>query len=245
MIGEPDSANADEAHPADSWSVSVTDTLERSRRFAWIIAGIAAGLSLLLAIALVIVLPLKTTERSVLLVDRQTGNVEELYPLDEQRITPDAALTRSFLVQYVAAREGFDAPDLQADYRKVGLWSAGEARERYISQMRSGGPGNPFTLYPAGTRVETIIRSVSSLGPQRSLVRFATLRLDRGNRLELEENWAAVIDWRYSGAAMAANDRYLNPLGFQVVRYTKDPETLPLVEATSAPSAPTNLGAQE
>ena len=218
----------------DSWTRSITDDLERSRRIAWIVASVFGAIALLLVLALVLLVPLKTTERSVLLVDRQTGYVEELSSLDAQSITPDAALTRSFLVQYVAAREGFDASDLQSDYRKVGLWSAGEARERYLASMRSDGLGNPFSTYPPGIRVEAQIKSVSSLGPQRSLVRFSTLRFDRGNRLELEEAWAAVIDWQYSGSAMAAEDRYLNPLGFQVVRYAKDPETLPeLVDSVS------------
>jgi len=31
---------------------------------------------------------------------------------------------------------------------------------------------------------------------------------------------------------MSADDRLTNPLGFQVVRYRKDPETLPVVEET-------------
>ena len=224
---------------ADSWTQSVTADLERSRRTAWIVAGVAAAIALLLAVALVLLLPLKTVEPYTLLVDRQTGFVEELAPLEAQTIAPDAALTRSFLVQYVIAREGFDAPDLQADYRKVGLWSAGEARTRYIDQMRSGGVGNPVATLPPGTRIEAMVRSVSDLGPGRSLVRFTTTRLDRAGRVELVENWASVIDWQYSGAAMAAEDRYLNPLGFQVTRYAKDPETLPeIVTPAAVPPSP-------
>ena len=239
-------ASEDEIAVYDSWSQSVTADLERSRRTAWIIASVAAAVALLLAIALVILLPLKTIEPYTLLVDRQTGYVEQLAPLDAQVIEPDAALTRSFLVQYVIARESFDAADLDRDYRKVALWSADEARQRYIAMMQSGAPGNPLSYLPPGSEVDVAIRSVSSLGPNRSLVRYTTTRTDRSGRAELVEYWAAVVDHRYSGAAMSAEDRLVNPLGFQVTRYRTDPETLPETLpaiGTSAASAPARTNA--
>lgn len=212
---------------ADSWHRSVTADLERSRRTAWIVACVSAAVALLLGIALVILLPLKTTVPYTLLVDRQTGYVEALAPLDAQVVDADEALTRSFLVQYVIARESFDAGDLQRNYRKVALWSAGEARTRYLASMQGGGPGNPLSYLAPGSEVGVTVRSVSSLGPNRSLVRFTSERRDRSGAVELVENWAAVIDWRYSGAEISAEDLLINPLGFQVTRYRKDPETLP------------------
>ena len=126
---------------ADSWGRSVTDDLERSRRVAWMVAAGAGALALLLAVALVILLPLRQEVPVTILVDRQTGNVETLTPGDPQLVTPDAALTRSFLVQYVVARESFDMADLQSDYRKVALWSGGDERRRYVDMMRPGSPG--------------------------------------------------------------------------------------------------------
>lgn len=223
---------------ADSWTRSVTHDLERSRRIAWIVASVAAAVALLLAIALVILLPLKATVPYTLLVDRQTGYVEALEPLEPQVVDADAALTRSFLVQYVIAREGFDADDLAADYRKVALFSADEARTRYLQQMRPNAPGNPFAVLAPGSTVSVEVRSVSSLAPGRSLVRYTTTRADRAGIPTLIENWAAVIDWRYSEAEMSAADRLLNPLGFQVTRYRTDPETLPEVPVAQVPGDP-------
>lgn len=211
----------------DSWAVSVTEQLERSRSRAWIVAAVAAVIAVLEAVALVMLLPLKTVEPYTLLVDRQTGNVEELAPLDAQVIAPDAALTRSFLVQYVIARESFDYASLQSDYRKVALWSAGEARQRYVDQMRTGSPGNPVSIYPRNARVNVEVRSVSSLSADRSLVRFTTTRTDLGGQPQESQHWAAVVDYAFTNAEMSEEDRYLNPLGFQVTRYRRDAETLP------------------
>lgn len=226
----------EEIEIADSWSTSVTDTLERSRRTAWIVAAVASAIALLLAIALVILLPLKTVEPYTLLVDRQTGNVEALAPLDEQVIAPDAALTRSFLVQYVTARESFDADSVQNDYRKVALWSAPEARQRYIAQMQASNPASPLSYMPRGGTIAVEIRSVSSLSADSSLVRFTTIRNDPGAQPQPPEYWAAVINYGFSPAEMSEADRLLNPLGFQVTRYRRDAETLPeVIEARRAP----------
>jgi type IV secretion system protein VirB8 len=226
----------------DSWATSVTDQLERSRRTAWIVASVSAAVALLLAIALVMLLPLKTVEPYTLLVDRQTGNVEALAPLDRQEITPDDSLTRSFLVQYVIARESFDIDSLDSDYRKVALWSDGEARERYLRLMDAGNPESPLASLPRRAVVRVEVRSVSSLSADSSLVRFTTVRTDQGGQPQPPQYWAAIVSHHYSGAEMIEEDRLLNPLGFQVTRYRRDAETLPevmqSVEArASAPAA--------
>lgn len=220
-------AELDTLEIEDSWATSVTDGLERSRRIAWIVASVAAFIAVLEAIALVFLMPLKTVEPYTLLVDRQTGNVEALAPLDTQMITPDAALTRSFLVQYVIARESFDADNLQQDYRKVALWSEGDARRRYINQMQATNPSSPLAYLPSRATLKTEVRSVSSLSADSSLVRFTTTRNDPGAQPQPPQYWAAVVNYGFSGASMSEEDRMLNPLGFQVTRYRRDAEKLP------------------
>lgn len=223
-----------EVEIADSWAQSVTDDLERSRRTAWIIACVSAAVALLLAIALVLLLPLKTVEPYTLLVDRQTGNVEALAPLDAQTVSADSALTRSFLVQYVIARESFDAGSFDRDYQKVALWSAGNARQRYMNQMQANNSASPLAYVPRGGSIRTEVKSIASLGADRSLVRFQTTRIDPGARPQPSQDWQAVVNFGYSEAPMSEADRLLNPLGFQVTRYRRDAETLP----QSAPPKP-------
>lgn len=212
---------------AESWAEDRHAGIERSRRIAWIVAGVAAGIALFEAIALIVLLPLKTVEPYTLLVDRQTGYVQALSPMRRETIAPDAALTRSFLVQYVIAREGYSLPSLQSDYRKVALWSAGEARERYVRSMQPDNPQSPLATLPRRAIVAVGIRSVSSLSAQTAMVRFTTRRSDPGASEQLPQFWAAVISYRFSGAEMTAEDRLINPLGFQVTRYRRDTETLP------------------
>ncbi len=223
----------------DSWTQSVTDDLERSRRRAWMIAALLGAIALLEAIALVFLTPLKTVEPYTLLVDRQTGNVEQLAPLNEQTVAADTALTRSFLVQYVNAREGFDLDALQDNYRKVTLQTAGSERQRYIDLMQSGNPLSPLSFMSRNGIIRTDILSISSLAANRSMVRFTTTQTDQTGRAQPPEYWASVIDYQFSTAEMSEADRYVNPLGFQVTRYRRNSETLP--DVASAPE-PAQLG---
>lgn len=210
-----------------SWATSVTEDLERSNRRAWIVAIIAAIVALLEAVALVFLVPLKTVEPYTLLVDRQTGNVEALAPLDTQVVSADSALTRSFLVQYVIARESFALPSLQDDYRKVSLWSDGRVRESYQRAMNAANPVSPLSALPRNAAIRTQVKSVSKLAEGRALVRFQTTRIDQGVAPQPAEHWAAIISYSFSNAEMSEADRYLNPLGFQVTSYRRDAETLP------------------
>ena len=52
---------------------------------AWIVATVALVVALFEALALIVLTPLKTVVPYTLLVDKQTGYVQELKPLDARR----------------------------------------------------------------------------------------------------------------------------------------------------------------
>ena len=102
---------------AASWAADIHGSLRASRRAALIIAGAAVVVAVLEAVALAALTPLKTVVPYTILVDRQTGYVQTIQGLKPGPLTEDAAVSQSFLVQYVIARETFDAADLRENYR--------------------------------------------------------------------------------------------------------------------------------
>ncbi len=225
-----------------SWAADREARLDRSQRTAWIIAIVAVVVALALAIALVVMLPLKTIETRTLLVDRQTGHVQQVSPVNPEKIAPDTALTQSFLVQYVIARESFDIDALQHNYRRVVLWSEGRARSRYIASVQASNPESPLASLPRSTLVETRIKSVSPLGTGSALVRFETQRRDASGQTAPAQHWVAVIRYRYAGEPMKLEDRYINPLGFTVSHYARNAEAPPPpVPAAAQAAAPSPL----
>ncbi|MDH7973007.1 VirB8/TrbF family protein [Sphingomonas sp. AR_OL41] len=224
---------------ADSWATDQQDALRASRRIAWIIAAAAVVVAVFEAVALIFLAPLKTVVPYTLMVDRNTGYVQALKPLDANAIAPDAALTQSFLVQYVIARESFDINELQTSYRKVTVWSIDQARTDYVTSMQYANPGSPLARYPRTTTIATRIRSISPLGGKGALVRFETQRRDAGGQALPPRYWVAVIRYQFSTGPLSMEDRFLNPLGFQVVGYRRDAESAPAASDAEPPLATT------
>ncbi len=211
--------------PVQSWAADERAGLRASRRLAWIVAGVAGALALVEAVALAVMAPLKTVEPYTILVDRQTGYVETASEIRPGGLPQDQAVTEAFLVQYVIARETYDVTDVREAYRKVTLWSDGGARADYQREFARSNPTSPVNLYPPATTLATVVKSVQLLSATTALVRFDTVRRDAGAAPGEQRAYAATIAFRYAGAPARPEDRYLNPLGFQVTRYRRDAET--------------------
>lgn len=223
---------------ADSWAKDRNDALRASRRVAWWVAGAACLIAVCEALALLFLTPLKTVEPYTLLVDRQTGFVQPLKPLNPEAISGDRALTQSFLVQYVIAREGFDINALQDDYRKVALWSAGAARRSYLAGIQVSSPDSPLVRFPRSTVIDVQVKSVTPLGKDVTMVRYDTQRRDAGGQVLPAQPWMSVIHYSYAGEPASMADRMINPLGFTVTSYRKSAEALPAPAAPPEPISP-------
>lgn len=221
---QPDAELKTYFREASSWADDRAVSNARSIRTAWIIAGVATTIAALEAVALAGLVPLKTVVPMAVMVDRQTGHVTTLDPSQPVKLAPDTALTRSMLAQYVTARESLDRATIAGDYRKVALWSAETARSSYFAQMKPGNPDNPFARLPRQITLQTRIRSVSLLEDGQALVRYDLVQRSDTGREARSAPYVSVIRYRFRDKALADADRFINPLGFEVTRYRKDPE---------------------
>ena len=239
-MNKPDPAGLAEYYKAaETWADDRAEDTARSLRSARRVAAAACAVAVLEALALVMLMPLKRIEPYAVLVDKQTGYVQALNLSQADTITPDEALTRSMLAQYVIAREGFEINALRDNYRKVALWSVGDARSQYLNAVQSSNPSSPLATLPRQAVVRAEIRSISSIGPETVLVRFAVTRTDPGGQPVQQGIWAAELRYRFSAAGMSAASRLENPLGFQVLRYSKSAEIPP----DPAGALPAQMGA--
>ena len=230
---------------ASSWADDRKRRDSRSQRIAWIIAGVATTIAALEAIALAGLAPLKTVVPMTVLVDRQTGHVTSLDPSQPFKLAPDAAVAKSMLAQYVTARETADRASVANDYRKVLLWSGESARSTYLSAMRPGSPDNMFARLPRATSVQVRVKSVSLLEEGQALVRYDLVaRGDTGGEAR-PAPYVSVIRFRFRDRPLAEADRFINPLGFEVLRYRKDAEAPPPVSAEVSTLAPTQQPAAQ
>lgn len=208
---------------ARTWAEGTAAAAARSRRIAWIVAGVAVAVALLLALALLLLMPLKQVQPYVVTVDRQTGAVEVATTLAKGRLSENEAVVQAQLAAYVRARETFDATDLAAEYRRTQLLSSPEVAQAYVRAMAADNPASPLRTLGRGDTVAVKVKSVSLIGPGAALVRFDTTRLT-GGREVVRSAYAAAVSFGFSGAPLRLEDRFDNPLGFQVTRYRRDAE---------------------
>ena len=246
--GVPPNGIAARAHyyeAASTWAQDTHATLRRSQRTAWIVAGIAVGIAAIQAVALVVLVPLKQTMPYTITVDRETGYVQTARGINLGTLSETEAVAQSFVVQYVLARETFDAADYREQYRKTLAWSQGAAETEYLRDWDQSNPNGIQSRVSPNTRIQVTVKSVTILGPRSAMIRFDTERSEGGGGPGMRQPWVASVNFSFSNKPINEQDRYLNPLGFQISSYRRDAETTQPVPMPAAPApmlpAPTSV----
>lgn len=199
-----------------------------SARRAWLVAGASGGLSLLLATALILVLPLRETQVFTVLVDRQTGDAENIMRVQPTGIEDQEALKQSLLVSYVSDREGFFLPGIQARLESVQRRSTGPAEESLRLLWSKGGKNKsyPPDVYGPGAEVSVTVRRITFLAPNVAQVRFLkTLR--KTKQEAVTQPFVATVEFAFAPKTERSLAHvWENPLGFSVSAYRVDAETL-------------------
>lgn len=209
------------------WYQDLYQSVKISRNRWFLIGVIALILTGIEGLALVFLTPLKTVEPYVLQVDNKSGITTVLKPLRENQenvLTEEEAVTKSFIVKYVIARETYDPQDLNRNYDLVRLMSSGDEAGKFNESVANGNPQSPVERYKTNTARTVKISSVSFLDQKKKTaqVRFMTTEVTRNETKE--DYWVAILTFRYINAPMDENDRLNNPLGFQVISYRVDQE---------------------
>jgi type IV secretion system protein VirB8 len=234
-IASGDAARAHYYETASSWAQDTHASLRASRRTAWIIASVAVGVAGLQAIAMAFLLPLKQSVPYTITVDRETGYVQTARGVDLGPISESEAIAQSFAVQYVLARETFEASDYQDKFRKTLMWSQGAAETEYRRDWDKSNPVGIQSRVRPTTRIKVTVKSVTILGPRSAMVRFDTEQSEGPSSGGMRQPWVASMTYSFSGKPVSEQDRYMNPLGYQVATYRRDAETTQPVNVPAPP----------
>lgn len=206
----------------ETWDQEIFASLQQSKARAWLVSFFCMGVTALSLITLVLLLPLKTFAPFIVTVDKSTGYVEVTKGLYDGNITVDDAVTEANLVQYISRRESYNPSILRENYHQVALMSTGAALNEYQQLWDGKNPNNPSVRLGALAGIEIKIAAVSFLNERTASVRFE--RILHQNEQTSTSAWDAVIDFQYVNKPARMEDRFLNPLGFQVTSYRVNPE---------------------
>ncbi len=221
---------------ARSWDQERLRGIVRSRRLAWIVAAVAAGLAIAAVGAVVVLTPLKTVVPYVITVDRNTGSAEITTRLTGvEDIPAKEAVSKYFLARYVRLREGWTPAARREIFDTVAILSTPDEQKRWASFFSTDNPRSPQTLYANTTLVAVRINSIAFVNASVAQVRFVR-EIVSGTSID-RSNWIATLTFDYASAPLSEADRLLNPLGFQVSSYRADPEMVGPSEAAGGASS--------
>jgi type IV secretion system protein VirB8 len=230
MRTEPEVAAYFEA--ARGWDVNRAQAAERSARRAWWIAALATLLTVLALVAVAGLTPLKTVAPFVIRVDDSTGIVDVVPMLAGKAQVPDA-VTRYFVTQYVQTRERYVAALAESDYEQVGAYHSAPMNQAWAGLWNRNNPQSPLNRHADGSTVRVQVNSVTFLTPASgredlAQVRFVTVRTPggqaEGSGAGQVTQYVATLQYAYGEPSQDDRLRAINPLGFKVLEYRKEPE---------------------
>lgn len=202
-----------------SWETTREQSLLKSRRAAWIVAGAALVIAGIEALAVAGLTPLKTVQPYVIRVDSSTGLVDVPQPL-LHAATPDEAMNRYFVQSYVTARESYDRDIASPRYEQVGLMSDTAVGRDYMNAFSPENPSSPLNVYGQKGYVHIKIISVNFIKPNVAYVQFQRLSEKPGDQTPTSQQETATVEFKYENRKLTQAQRLINPLDFIVTHYS-------------------------
>lgn len=218
-------------HEAQSWELDRARQAERSTRIAWAVATSAALIAVLAVAAVSGLTPLKEPVPVLIRVDSSNGIVD-IVPAYEGTTDIEQVVTRNLLQNYVIARERYFYGTAEADYELVASQNSPRLNQEWAARWAADNPSSPLTVYKDGTSIRAQVRSVTFLKLEGGKDKLAQVRFTRSTRAggtgdEQTSHWVSTIEFAYVPPSADNKTRSLNPLGFRVVEYRREPEVAP------------------
>lgn len=220
---ETDSGDKDAVSEVRNWYSDRYQTVVVQRNLLFLVTVVALIGVFISVFVVRQVTASRSIEPFVIEIERKSGIATVVNPLDRVQLAADEELTKYFLARYVQARETYDPITYEYNYFTiVRLLSTGSIYYPFKNFV-VGNPQSPRLLYGEKASSTIKFRSITLPNPNEARVSF-TLNVKgyRGGTF----NRVATIRYGYFTLEMSQEERYINPLGFQVTAYRVDEESI-------------------
>lgn len=225
---------------AQSWELDRARRAQGSAKTAWVVAAAATAVAVFAVAAVAGLTPLKQPVPVVIRVDSSSGIVD-IVPAYEGTTDIQEVVTRNLLQNYVIARERYFYATAEADYELVASQNSPLLNQAWAASWAANNPLSPLNTFKDGTAIRAQVRAVTFLKLESGKDKLAQVRFSRyaragGTGDEQTTHWVATIEFAYVPPSKDDKWRSLNPLGFRVVEYRREPEVAPTVAVPLSPA---------
>ncbi|GMO62357.1 MAG: type IV secretion system peptidoglycanase PtlE [Rickettsiales bacterium] len=160
----------------------------------------------------------------VIELEDKSGVPTVVEQLNKTHFTADMTLKRYFLYHFIKAIEGYNPGTFKDDYKMIRLLASPGVWRQVSSKINPRNEKSPAILIGNRGLIDFQLKSMAFVTPNKATVRFTTK--NQGQVEGFPEGQAMILDieFVFADVQLSLEDRYINPLGFQVVRYVLDNE---------------------
>jgi type IV secretion system protein VirB8 len=204
-----------------NWYQDRYETVLIQRNFLLVLVGILF-ISLGLAIDAAIELnATKVYEPYIIQVEESTGIVTKVDSKSVEKYKADDVIRDSFIAKYIKAREGYNYGSYNFDYYTITrLLSSQSVYEEFRNIIAATNKDSPILLEKRNT-IEVdinLITKLTDLGLIQVNITKNYYELP-SNKLSQSKDFVINLTYDYRDLDLNTNERYTNPLGFQIQSY--------------------------
>ncbi|TAE80181.1 MAG: hypothetical protein EAZ74_04525 [Alphaproteobacteria bacterium] len=174
--------------------------------------------------------PLKSVEPFIIQIEERSGITQIVQPGDHRNISSKEAMDNYFLWFYVRGRETYHPSDTARRLEISRVMSSPDIFEEYRLENSPNNPESAVAMLgSAGTRVVSnpLINYIpDAKNPNNKIAHVQFVVTETFKKIQTRYPKTAIITYDYFDLKLSRSERLINPLGFQVLSYRTDKETV-------------------
>lgn len=207
-----------------SWYSSKYQIVVFQRNILFLISFLAIFSVLIAVIFVKQIMASKSLVPYVIEIEEKSGIPTIVEQLNESHFTADVSLKRYFIYSFLSAAQGYNPGTFREDYRKLALFSTPNVFRQIQYSINPRNPKSPAALIGNRGIIEVAIKSLIFQTPNSVTIRYRLKNIGSVVGFANNRDMIAEMEFRFTNLTLSQEDRYINPIGFQVTKFVADQE---------------------
>lgn len=162
----------------------------------------------------------KSFEPYVIEFEEKTGVLNVVKNLNQSELTANEAVKNFYLYSFLEVGEGYNYVTYNEDRKKLALLTSIQVYRQLYDKYSIKNEESIVNMLKSNGKLTIKIKSIVYLTPNIASIRFVIYNTAPNRIYPSEKHRIANIQFKFSDMKMTQEERFLNPLGFQVVSYS-------------------------
>ena len=161
----------------------------------------------------------KSFEPYLIEFEEKTGKMNIIENLDKTNLTADESIKKFYINEFLNSAEAYNPATFSTDRRKMLLLSTSSVFKKIFIKHNQRNEQSTVSMLGRSGTLTIGIKSIVFLSPTLASVRFV-IYCSKPNRVfPAEKHLIANIEFGFFDMELNQDDRFMNPLGFRVIKY--------------------------